>query len=191
MIKGSKLSLKASLLALSFAILFCACSCGLELPPGTKLKYEIVAQVNYGANELAYEPGLLMITSRPTSPVFGSYRAGNEILIIREEQSQSLIENIDYSQYFVIVVFHSETYPLEGTPASPMKIYKVWQNSDDIYIHARFQPHVSFPVIPAICTPYIIMKVLKDSLTQAGTINFTLFDREGQTKATSSFDLSG
>ena len=185
-----KLSLKSSLLALSIIILFCYCSCGPALPPGTKLKYEIVAQENNASNRVAYESGILVIASRPSYPVFGSERDGNEIRIY-EEQSQLLIEGIDYSRYFVVVIFHGETYPVETTPAKPMRVKKVWQNGDAVYIQARFQPPPTFPVLPSTPTPYIIIKVHRDSLTQEGKITFTLFDQQGQTKATTSFDFSG
>ena len=185
-----KLSLKSSLLALSIIILFCYCSCGPALPPGTKLKYEIVAAVNNTWNFVARNPGILVIASRPSYPVFGSQRVENEIRI-NEEKSQSLIEDIDYSRYFVVVIFHGETYPVEATPAKPMRVKKVWQNGDAVYILARFQPPPTFPVLPSTPTPYIIIKVYKDSLTQEGRITFTLFDEEGQVKATTSFDFSG
>jgi hypothetical protein len=167
------------LASLTIIILVYLSACGPSLPPGSRLKYENIAAVNDISDMGTYRPRLLIITNSPDSPVIGI-----------NAQSQLLVDQIDYSQYFLIVVFHGATYPLSYTPAKPMKINKVWQKDDNVYVLARFQPYPTYPTHPTIQTPYIILKVHKGNLIQSGNIIFTLFDQEGQVKTTTTFNFS-
>jgi len=143
------------------------------LPPGNDLIFDALARSDFpDAGEGHGSPGIQIITSKPVSTLTGI-----------NPWDQIRIEDVDFSNYFVVIAFIGHS-----TPAFNIKIRRVWQDKDVVYLlfHAR-PPRVYTQ--PMTIFPYYIVQVSKRQMPQHGKITFKLLDQYGKELVTTTHEI--
>lgn len=154
---------------------FPTASPSVTLPLETDLKFETVSiHRSFSNPKYSLAPEIKVLISKPVTLVEGI-----------TSESYADILNVDFSKYFVLLLFHGETWPGEG-----IEIKGIWQDKESIYVLAQFQPpQATTTVVPIQVNPYHIVKVSRESLIQFGEISFKLLDQLGQERAKATTQL--
>jgi hypothetical protein len=145
------------------------------LPSGTNLDFSTISiRHEYTENPVYTRVAkIVIISSKPVNNIEG-------ITL----ESTDRINEVDFSKHFVLVLFHGTTYPGNG-----IQVERIWQNEKTIYILAQFQK-TGVTVIPIDSGPYVVVQIVKDSLTQFGQTTFVLLDESGKERAEATYEIT-
>ena len=147
------------------------------LPSGTDLEFEINGTGGIYKDETNVPTGIYVLANEqsPLPSVYDSlYPDGLK-----------KIENLDFSQYFVIFVFMGT----QGGQGPFIKPERIWQNGNTVYVLADFNDGGSYH-LDAISAPSQSVKVTKSTMMQFGKITFILLDLSGKERARGIFNVS-
>jgi hypothetical protein len=158
----------------------------LTFPPGTMLTFETIVKADYPSTGLGApeNPEIIIITSEPLTHILGISPHD----ISPNVGSESIIKEVDYSKFIVLIAFHGTTYPESVLEDRGIGITRILQDGNNVYIQARFQLPQS-TVSPGIIYPYHIIKVNKERMTQFGKLTFILLDQLGKERAKTTHDV--
>jgi hypothetical protein len=153
---------------------------------GTELSFETIVKADYPSTDLGApeNPKIIVITSEPLTRIPGISPHD----ISPNVGSESIIKEVDYSKFIVLIAFHGTTYPGSVLEGRGIDITRILQDGNKIYVQARFQlPQPT--VVPGIIYPYHIVKVNKESITKYGELTFILLDQLGKERATTTCEI--
>jgi hypothetical protein len=155
-------------------------------PTGTELAFETIVKVDYPSTDLGApeNPEIIVTTSEPLTHIPGISPHD----ISPNVGSESIIKEVDYSKFIVLIAFHGTTYPESVLEDRGIDITRIQQDGNKVYIQARFQlPQPT--VVPGIVYPYHIVKVNKESVIQFGKLTFVLLDQLGKERVATTCEI--
>lgn len=138
----------------------------------TELTYETISLKSDNPFDQPVTPKILVLTGPEQIPTTG----------ISQEESMAM-EQVDYEQNFVILIFL-------GVSTSPEnKIASIKQYKTDVWIKAEIQ---ASPEGEKKYSPYQIIKIAKEQLPQTGKLDFILLNNlyEEKSRAKASITMS-
>jgi hypothetical protein len=146
----------------------------VSLPQGNDLTFETIVEPGRVGGPYQEDSAQIRVISFIQTPL-------PEALNWVYPDSETKILAVDYSQYFVVIVFNG----YRGGIFSYLRIQRIWQNAGAIYVLAHFndfQPAAT--ALPATNSQYQAVKISRTQITQSGAFTFRLLDETGQERAT-------
>jgi len=105
------------------------------------------------------------------------------------EYDRDLLLSVDYSLYFVVLVFNGFRHAI----FSDMRLFKISQKADTVFVISHFNdpplPGVIVTSLPADSSQYQAVKINRNQLAQTGNLNFRLLDDTGNERAFTSANI--
>jgi hypothetical protein len=148
----------------------------VNFPPGIDLTFETLIEPGRVGGPYQGENAQIRVISMiptPTSEELGWVYPDNQPKIL----------GVDYSKYFLVLVFNG----FRGGIFSYLKIQRIWQNDGIVHILAHFNDIIPEATsLPATNSQYQVVQISRNQISQSGTIIFKLLDEIGQERAETS-----
>ena len=100
---------------------------------------------------------------------------------------QTTILEVDYSKYFVVIVFNGYRTGIH----SVLNIQRIWQNENEVFVLTHFNDIVPEGTSLSLSnSQYQVVKIDRTLITHSGAITFRLLDELGEERAKAIYDIS-
>lgn len=152
----------------------------VTLPPGTDLAFGTVTYSGNLGGTYEGKSAQIRVISDIQEPL-------PEALNWVKPSHRDVILEVDYSKYFVIVVFNGYRSGIHRD----LNVQKIWQDENEVFVLAHFNDFIPGATsLPAFNSQYQVVKIDRTLIMHPEIITFRLLDEAGGERATTTCEIT-